>query len=317
MKSPSSLLAWGTLLTVLLLWVLTTFVAERTVPTLLLTSFGLPQFWLILTLPALVVSLRQRRPDAILASVLAVALALSMLGWQGLGWQGPVGTKMGTDEPTSFRLMTYNIARGAGGSAALAATVSAQRPDVVCFQETNTLTPGGLADLEGRLPGYAAVHSREVAILTRFPVLAQRDEPLPGTTRRLLSARLNVKGHPVTVMSVHFTTVLLRGGWEEGRQHRSDQARAVLEGARQTTGAFLACGDFNTPPRGQIYTGLKQTFTNAFEEAGNGFGYTFPSSLPLVRIDHVWLRGMHARRSWVPSSRASDHRPLVVDLALR
>ena len=188
---------------------------------------------------------------------------------------------------------------------------------MICLQETNGLQSGLFPELTARLPGYTAVRSREVAILTRFPVLASHETALPGTGRRLLSAALNIHGERVTVLAVHFTTVLLRGGWAAARNRREAQLRAVLGEAQETTGPFLACGDFNTPAHGQVYAALKQQFGNAFEEAGSGSGYTFPARFPLVRIDHVWLRGAHATSARVPVSRASDHRPLVVDVALR
>ena len=291
-------------------------VAERTLPTLLLSYFFLPQFWLPPALLVLLVSLRWRAGRAVLGSLLAVGLNLSLLGWQ---LQSVPGGR------SDFRLMTYNVARGGAGerspgqsaAAALAGTLLAEHPDVVCLQETNGLQAAMFPELTARLLGYTAVRSREVAILTRFPVLASHETVLPGTERRLLSAGLDVRGTRVTVLNTHFTTVLLRGGWAAARNRREAQLQAVLGEAQETTGPFLACGDFNTPAHGQVYAGLRAVFGNAFEEAGSGFGYTFPARFPLVRIDHVWLRGAHATSARVPVSWASDHRPLVVDVALR
>ena len=229
-----------------------------------------------------------------------------------LGWEVPTS---GSSPPT-FRLMTYNLARGAGGVAALAGTIAQLHPDVVCLQETNGLRPGLMRDLERHLPGYVAARSREVAILSRFPMTHIQDQALPDTTRRLLSATLNVRGRSVTLLNLHFTTVLLRGGWRGARERRDAQLRAVLHEAHVARGTLIACGDFNTPPRGHVHAALDATFDNAFEAAGTGFGYTFPARMPLVRIDHVWLRDARAAAAFVPDARASDHRPLVVDLTL-
>jgi vancomycin resistance protein VanJ len=299
--------AWLTALLTLLMWLLITFVAERTIPTMLLAYFGLPQLWLLPTVPLLLVCLWKRDRWAIWGSFSALAITCSLLGWEVPGQ--PRATP-------SFRIMTYNIARGAGGAEALATTILAQRPDVLCLQEINGLQPELFSALRQRLPGYTLVQSREVAIFSKFPVLAQRDEALPGTTRRLLSAELNVRGHTLSVLNAHFSTVLLRGSWQQARTNRAAQASAVLRQAQDTPGTFLACGDFNTPPHGLIYARLSKAFANAFEEAGLGFGYSYPSNLPAVRINHVWLRGAQAVRAFTPDSRASDHRPLVVDVTL-
>lgn len=47
-------------------------------------------------------------------------------------------------------------------------------------------------------------------------------------------------------------------------------------------------------------------------------GLTYPASAPVKRIDYV-LSSLHFRavKASVPVTRASDHRPVVVDLVLR
>jgi len=64
-----------------------------------------------------------------------------------------------------------------------------------------------------------------------------------------------------------------------------------------------------------VYARLQRSFTNAWQ-AGSGLGLTFPAAWPAVRIDHVWLRGLTATHASVPRSRASDHRPLLVQLTV-
>ncbi|WP_425147058.1 endonuclease/exonuclease/phosphatase family protein [Deinococcus sp.] len=302
MRSAPSRLAWLFSAWLLGVYLLEATVAERTVPTLLLIYFVLPQCWLLPAVPLLAWSAWRRDRPALLASGAALGL---------LGFQLPYTSKV---SPT-LRLMTYNIARGEGGAAAIAATVSAQRPDVVCLQETNTLEAGLMDDLLARLPDYTALRVREVAILTRFPVLTHHRTALPGTSRELLSAVLDVRGRPLSVLNAHFTTIPLRGGWRAARSSRAVQLQSLLQAAQALPASLAICGDFNTPPRGEVYAALKQRFGNAFEQAGTGFGYTFPAGFPLVWIDHVWLRGAAAVRAVVPSSRASDHRPLAVDLS--
>jgi len=303
-----SFVAWTVAALLVTVWSCLRFAPEQTVPTLLLTYFVVPQLWLLLTVPLLLISMWRRNPWAMAGSAVAFAFSFGLLGWQ-------LPATVAHTSPT-LRLMTYNIARGAGGAAALAATIRAQRPDVLCLQETNTLKAGVLNDLLRSLPGFQARRSREVMILSRFPVLASREDPLPTTSRQLLSAELSVAGTRLTVLNAHFTTIPLRGGWMEAWDSRRQQLAAFLRVTHAAPGALVACGDFNTPARGQVYAELGQNLRNAFDGAGTGFGYTFPSNVPLVRIDHLWLRDVRAVSAFVPDSRASDHRPLVTDLAL-
>ncbi|WP_456832696.1 endonuclease/exonuclease/phosphatase family protein [Deinococcus sp. UYEF24] len=284
-----------------------TGIAERTVPTLLLTYFFPPQVWTLCAVLLLLFSLKARVRAAVSGSLVALVLAALLLGWT---------IPRSTAGASSFRLMTYNLARGAGGTARLADTIRRQQPEVVCLQEINGLRASMFAELRQQLPEYSVVQAREVALLVRLPLLESQETPIPGTTRSLLSASLRTKDGRVTVLDAHFTTVPLRAGWAQAVESRTRQEQLLLSRAQSIPGSLVVCGDFNTPPQGRIYTELKRHFTNAFEQAGSGLGLTFPAALPVARIDHVWLRQAEAIRAYVPVSRASDHRPLVVEVHL-
>lgn len=48
----------------------------------------------------------------------------------------------------------------------------------------------------------------------------------------------------------------------------------------------FVCGDFNETPYGNAYGHIRDRLNNAFEEAGNGFGFTLNRSPRFVRIDN-------------------------------
>ncbi len=304
---PLVAISWGLVLLLLLVHLSVTLIAEQTVPTLLLTYFFPPQIWFFCAALHLLFSLNARQRAAITGSLVSLVLAVLLLGWAA---PGPTTCR------SSFRLMTYNLARGAGGASGLADTIRQQRPDVVCLQEINGLQPSMFPNLLQQLPGYAVVQTREVALLSRLPIRDHQETPIPGTSRSLLSVSLRTKDGQVTVLNAHFTTIPLNGGWAPAVESRKQQEHLLLSRAQDIPGALVACGDFNTPPRGLVYAELEQHFTNAFEQAGNGPGWTFPAAVPLAKIDHVWMRQAEAVRAYVPVSRASDHRPLVVEIHL-
>lgn len=280
--------------------------AERTAPTLVLAYYVLPPVWVGASLLVLLTVALGRRRRALPGALAALVLSLLMLDLQ---------LPKAVDGDADLRLVTYNVARGGRGSEVdLAAALRDADADVACLQETNGLKPGFLTRLAARLPGYAVVPGGEVAVLTRLPVLKARVHPLPDTTRRLLEVRLDANGRPLTVVDAHFTTVLLRGDLARTRDRRESQLDALLDLAARTPDPFVACGDFNTHRAGLVYARLRGALGNAYEEAGSGFGATFPAAFPLVRIDHVWLRGARAVRARVGEGRASDHLPLAVDL---
>ena len=79
---------------------------------------------------------------------------------------------------------------------------------------------------------------------------------------------------------------------------------------------LVVMGDFNLPVESTIYRTHWQHFTNAFEEVGNGLGWTKQEGKLLrIRIDHVLMndrlepRLVKVGRDWY-----SDHLPVIVDL---
>ncbi len=101
----------------------------------------------------------------------------------------------------------------------------------------------------------------------------------------------------------------------EVRAEQARQLRAMLDAEPHP---FLVCGDFNSTPRNWAYTHLAHGFRDAFDEAGTGWGGTFPAGLPLVRIDYVlasddWV----VRRARVDPDLVSDHRAVIAELVLK
>ncbi len=83
-------------------------------------------------------------------------------------------------------------------------------------------------------------------------------------------------------------------------------------------------GDFNVTETSSEYAGfIDAGWRNAFEEVGEGFGFTFPvfgsyrgiPSPPILRIDHIWTLGdIEATRCEVGPESSSDHLPLLARL---
>ena len=60
----------------------------------------------------------------------------------------------------------------------------------------------------------------------------------------------------------------------------------IINHAQNSPHPFVICGDFNETPYSYNYIRIRSIFNNAFENAGNGFGFTFNSVLFFLRIDH-------------------------------
>lgn len=97
---------------------------------------------------------------------------------------------------------------------------------------------------------------------------------------------------------------------------RIGQAKSLISEFGHPQIPTVVCGDCNTPPIGRVYEMLRTGIgPDAFDSAGSGFGFTIDSTWPYRRIDHAFLEdGLKAMHVEIPSVRASDHKPLVVDM---
>jgi endonuclease/exonuclease/phosphatase (EEP) superfamily protein YafD len=71
-------------------------------------------------------------------------------------------------------------------------------------------------------------------------------------------------------------------------------------------------GDFNLPPESVIYRRDWGGFTNAFEQWGQGYGYTMETKRGAVRIDHILFSDTwHCRGVVIGPELGSAHKPVI------
>ncbi len=310
-RRSRSHLARGYLLCVALGWLLGDYVGERTLPTLLL-AYAPPVLWL---LPAplvwLWVLLRRRRIGTVLLATLLALWGAGFFHWKPQQAAAP---------DKRLRVLTYNVARGTMTSPErLANFLKSTDADVILLQETNFVQGGFAGQLEAYLPDYTSAHGTEVAVLSRLPMQSARTFPLPQMQREVLVLPLSWQGHTLNVVNAHLSAVLLspllRGDLAPTRRTRNardEQVELLRQIALQTEGPILLGGDLNTPPRGLVYRRLQGMYgPDAFDRAGRGPGWTFPSFK--LRIDHQMTRDLTPVRAQVWPGAGSDHRPLLVE----
>ncbi len=323
------------LLFLLGLWVLENLVGERWWLSTIIAY--VPQHPFILpTFVLLLVSLWKR--EAIATKINALALLFgwfAILGFQTPSpvWLAPARSPFAKNQGTkkSLRVMTYNVRAIAWGAQDVARTIRAQNADIVCLQEA-WQTPGfpdATETLAPLLPGYKYQRAREVTTFSRWPILSQRVVSFNDiTNREVLETILEIEGKKFAIVTAHFGTARLHDDFPiEAERYKininiSNRVRArqyeiVRATALESGLPFIICGDFNTPPRGRFYRRYKREFCDAFALRGLGFGSTFDSRLPVIRIDYQWSRAdWTPLDAFVPDSRASDHCPLIVDYPL-
>jgi endonuclease/exonuclease/phosphatase family metal-dependent hydrolase len=124
------------------------------------------------------------------------------------------------------------------------------------------------------------------AILSRFPILAEKNVPLPnragGQQRGLLWTELDVEGRPVSVYTTHFQHK------KSYADIRREQGIAVENILRDDPNPSILGGDLNSvpssPPVGILTSGR---MLDSWSTASGGQGATAPAGNPRARIDYL------------------------------
>ena len=163
------------------------------------------------------------------------------------------------------------------------------------------------------------------ALLSRLPILVSDVHPLPGSgePRSALRTMLELDGATLWVTTTHLTAV---GAGGPGRPGGRRWPRCTASRWRRASSSATS----TRAPTPRSSPLLRERFTDAWPAAGSrddqaGWrfwhhdeGDTHPAHAPNRRIDQVWLTGpvTVTAAHVADGGGASDHLPLVVDLAV-
>ncbi len=244
------------------------------------------------------------------------------------------------------RIMTYNVHGCVGMDGRLdvdriAAVIGQSRPDIVALQELDVgrARSGGVDQahaIASRLGMSfhfnAALNVEEEqygdAILTTLPERLVKTGPLPSLaniprneTRGALWVSIAVDGRELQVVTTHFGLVPVEQRHQAQRLCGEDWL-----GHPQCRDPVVLLGDLNATSRYAAYRLLASRLDDVQRHAGGGRRLapkvrTFPSRMPVLRIDHMFVsRSVRVLSVHAPDGAlarmASDHLPLVADIRI-
>ncbi len=158
------------------------------------------------------------------------------------------------------------------------------------------------------------------AILSKYPIVATHNVDvslMQSASRSLLHASLNMPdvGIGIQVICVHL------GLFEREREKQWQQLIDYINREIDPDDALIVAGDFNDwRRRASNYLDDEHGFIEAFESRKGDFAPTFPSWLPLLRMDRIYLRNCQLVDCWhlhgPPWRRLSDHVPLLAEIEM-
>jgi endonuclease/exonuclease/phosphatase family metal-dependent hydrolase len=226
-------------------------------------------------------------------------------------------------------VLAYNIHHGEGMDSVLdlhriAALIREVDPDLVAVQEVDSVTTrtggvdqaaelGRLTEMEPRygrfMPYQGGAYG--MALLSRWPIsqavnvrLPEGAEPRSAMSVVVISPK---SGRALRFVGIHFYRTA---------DERMAQAEALDRALAGGDTATILAGDFNSTPGSAVMARL----SDSWSVVGKGEDhFTFPSYGPDREIDFVLFRPADAfeviSQRLIDEPVASDHRPVVVDLA--
>ena len=239
------------------------------------------------------------------------------------------------------RILTYNVHRCVGMDgeldvARIAKVLALMRPDIVALQELDVFRARtdmvdqahAIAELLGMSFHFHPAFRVEEeaygdAILTACPLRVMRAGPLPGSNavkglepRGALWVKIDLGGVELDVVNTHLGLVP-----HEQRAHAAALVSDEWMGHADCTDPAILLGDFNATSRHGAYRVLAERLRDAQKIHRRRSLKTFPSRLPMIRIDHVFVSrsvtvtGVHTGHGALVRE-ASDHCPLAVDFRI-
>lgn len=241
---------------------------------------------------------------------------------------------------TTVRVATYNIHKGVQGLGLarrleihnLVHAVEQFDADIVCLQEVRRnnrkmerlFTRWPDLDQAGYLSpeGYESVYRTNAvtrhgehgnALLSRWPVMASGHSDVSDhrfEQRGLLHVELLVEGLTLHVIVVHLGLI------HASRERQVQRLGQFIEQEVPPEAPLVVAGDFNDWGA-QLLRPMAKMNLRTFEGIRLA---TFPSRLPLLHLDRIFVRGLHPISAHVPHGRAwsrmSDHLPLIAEFGL-
>ncbi|TIH38282.1 endonuclease/exonuclease/phosphatase family protein [Subtercola vilae] len=266
--------------------------------------------WLgLLIVPLAVLGLVARRRwsrAAVLVPVFAWALLFGS-ATVPLSWSAPAAN---TAAGTTLTVASQNIEASSSTGDESALTLAATGADVIALEEMTapdfTTVSSTLAE---KYPYSFGVGT--VGLWSKYPVVHAQPLPLGLGWNRALAADLETPQGLVSIYVIHAASA--RPGEVSDRDSMLSALAETLP--RDENQRVIAVGDFNAALTDRAMSGIEGQLSEA-NQSGGLFGNTWPSNMPVTRLDHLLQRGMQVTSNTTLSAGASDHRAILTALNL-
>lgn len=237
----------------------------------------------------------------------ALALSLVLAGSAAMWTSHSFVRALPEQGDIALRLVYWNAAYPNNRRAQCVSYLQSLHADILAVAESNVYTDDGTADWRAGFPGCSVIQRAGLLLITPEPPVSIEIGRLDDRGDYLL-ARCLVRDRSVTLLLVD-----LESRVTYSKAPPFARLNEIIAAHRDEP--LVIVGDFNTPHESIHFDAWRADFREAFDSAGHGFAETWPTFLPLLRIDQCWLgprwRAVHTE---LGMSLLSDHRAIITDL---
>ncbi|WP_063753081.1 endonuclease/exonuclease/phosphatase family protein [Streptomyces resistomycificus] len=264
--------------------------------------------WLGLAVPVLLVlALVRKSATALIAVLLPSIVWLNLFG-------GLLSDKAGGGG--DLTVATHNVNADNPDPAGTARDVAASGADVIALEE---LTTSAVPTYEKALASTYGYHSVQgtVGLWSKYPLTGVRPVDIKLGWTRAMRATVTTPSGQVAVYVAHLPSVRvkLEAGFTARQRDKSADALGEAIADEKLTRVVLL-GDLNGTMNDRSLNAVTSQMRSTQGAAGSGFGFSWPASFPMARIDQIMVKGVEPESSWTLPETGSDHLPVAARVSV-
>ncbi|SFL90413.1 endonuclease/exonuclease/phosphatase family protein [Streptomyces pini] len=263
--------------------------------------------WAGLAIPLLLLAgLLRRSATALVALLLPAVVWTHMFG-------GLVTDKRA--DGGDLTVVTHNVNADNPDPAGTARQLARSGAEVLSLQEL----PGrSVAEYEKALADAYPHHVvlGTVGLWSKYPIDDARPVDIGIGWTRAMRATVGTPRGDVAVYGAHLPSVRVR--FEAGFTARQRDVASDLLGeaiVAESVGRVVLLGDLNGTMNDRALASVTSQMRSTQGAAGDGFGFSWPASFPMARIDQIMVKGVEPVSSWALPPTGSDHLPLAASVS--
>ncbi|MDQ1039077.1 vancomycin resistance protein VanJ [Streptomyces sp. V3I8] len=264
--------------------------------------------WLgLLVAVLLVLALVRRSATALIAVLLPAIIWVNLFGGLLVDRTGSGG---------DLTVATHNVNADNPDPEGTARDVAASGADVVALEE---LTASAVPVYEKALTATYRYHSVQgtVGLWSKYPLSAAAPVDIKLGWTRAMRATVTAPGGKLAVYVAHLPSVRVKmkaGFTARQRDKSADALGEAIADEKLTDIALL--GDLNGTMNDRALNAVTSQMRSTQGAAGSGFGFSWPASFPMARIDQIMVKGLEPVTSWTLPETGSDHLPVAARVKL-